>query len=137
MNSGKKWIFVAFCLVFISGLFSGIIIERKCLHCHPSEKWEKGERFSRREPLDRITKDLSLNSEQREAVGKIFEKHRPEFEVLHKQVRNNLSKLLDQIDKEICSVLNDKQKKKYEMLMKERKKHHSESGTRHDDINVR
>jgi hypothetical protein len=132
MNSGRKWMFIGICLVFIAGLFAGIVVERKFLNCRPGLKGETREKRSKQEPLDRMTKDLSLDKEQREAVKKIFEEHKPEFEALHKQVRDNLSKLLGEMDKEILNVLNNEQKKKYEIFVKERKKHHLEDGPRGD-----
>jgi hypothetical protein len=126
MNSSKKWIVVGICLVFIAGLFAGIVTERRFLNCHPRPGKEKKEKFSRKEALDRLTTDLSLNSEQKQSIDRIFEKHRPEFEAVHKQVGEKLTKLMDQMDKEIMRVLNDQQKKKFIKSIEERKKHHQD-----------
>jgi hypothetical protein len=124
MNSGKKWIFIGLCLVFISGLFAGIVVERKFLNCHAGPKEQRREKFQKKDALDRLTKDLSLNSEQRAAIDRIFDKHKPEFEALHKQVRVNITQIMDEMDKEILSTLNNQQKMKYENFIKERNKHH-------------
>ena len=123
MNSGKKWIYIGLCLVFISGLFAGIVIERKFLNSHHRPRHERREKFPKQEVLDKMTKDFSLSSEQRAAIDKIFDKHKPEFEAVHKQVKDNLTKIMHQMDDEILNVLNDSQKREYEKKIKERSKH--------------
>ena len=123
MNSEKKWIIIGLCLVFIAGLFVGVVVQRELLSRH-GQREERRENFSKKEALDRLTKNLSLNSEQRSAVDRIFDKHKPEFVLLHKQDISNEAKIMEQMDKDILGVLDDKQKKKFETFIIERKKHH-------------
>jgi hypothetical protein len=126
MNTSKTWISIGICLVFIAGLFAGIVVERKCLYCHTRPREVRREKFSKKDALDRLSKDLSLNSEQRVAIDKIFDKHRPEFEAARKDMGQKLDTLSGRMDVEISNVLNDQQKKKFALHLKERKKHHGE-----------
>ncbi len=128
MNSDKKWIFIGVVLVFISGVIAGIAVERKFLHCRSDGKGRVRERFSKEQVLDRLTRDLALNKTQRESVGEIFDRHKPEFKALHKQIKNNMSKLLGTIDAEILNVLDEGQKKKYKNIMKKKDKHRHKGG---------
>jgi len=123
MNSDRKWVFIGIILVFISGMIAGVAVERKVLHCHFERRDRPREKFSKEQILDRLTKELSLTEEQRKSVGNIFDSHKPEFKALHKQIRNNMKQLVGTIDQEIINVLDEKQKKKYEIIMKKRDRH--------------
>jgi Spy/CpxP family protein refolding chaperone len=133
MTSSKKWVVISLCIVFISGLFAGIIIEREFLHRHHGPGQEAHKKFSRKQTLDRLSMELSLNPGQKQAIGAIFKKHKPEFDAIHKQVRSDLNALVDTIDKEVSNVLNDEQKKKFQKIVEHRKYERRPQGRDHDE----
>lgn len=89
--------------------------------------YSQGMRMSSEERVKRIKEQLSLSDEQTKQVKKIFDQSQEEMmeEMMVNQgdreaMRSAITKITEKTDKEIEKILNDKQKKKYEEVKKER-----------------
>ncbi len=120
MKSVKVWIFIAVLLFYVTGVLSGILLERKIFRCRPPDwvfdkKDKRGKRL-KEELLNKMAKDLSLNAKQKEEVKKIFNKYEPNFEKIRREFKDKFSLLHKEVEGKIIKVLTDEQKKKLEKI---------------------
>lgn len=128
MNTGKKWMLLSVVLVFICGIFAGILVEREFLHSHSDRGHGKKGHDSTDFVAKKFAKDLSLTVDQQKKVEEIFNKHKPEFEAIRKDVKSRMKPIFVEMDKEILSVLDEGQKAKFKEMMKKKRAQDKKNG---------
>ena len=125
----KLKVIIATVAIFASGFAVGALVMHARLSGDVAEV--RGERpppkhFSaemRAEILDRMTEDLGLSEEQRNAIDVIIAKHQEQLSELWDPVREKSDALFDSMREGISSVLTDEQRVKYLEIIE---KHHKD-----------
>jgi len=74
--------------------------------------------FSKQHMVDRLSKKLSLDAEQKSKLQTIFETRRPQMLALRDEIRPKFEALRDSTRAEIRKILNPEQQVKFEELSK-------------------
>ncbi len=69
--------------------------------------------------LERITQELDLSEEQKDAVFKILKQTRMDLMQIRRMTEPRVRKIIDKTKRDVMSVLDDKQKEKFEILSKD------------------
>ncbi len=99
-------------LVFLAGLAGGVLGARLVLvnQVAPQMREHLGA-----PPLDRffLLRDLDLSPEQRESVRELLRLYRGRFEALHRELRPRVESLMDELDRDVETILTPDQLERY------------------------
>ncbi len=68
--------------------------------------------------MNGMSRRLALTEEQKNKLAPIFKKHKEEMDALAKTIRPKFETLKNKMDEELKSILDDKQKARFEKMRK-------------------
>ena len=108
-NHYKFWIVLSFLVVFVAGIFSGVIIEKQFLSNKLDKTFRKPPRKEKPRihfpTLDDMAKDLGLTSQQQEKIQEIFDNNEARLKILSQEVHKQFISMREQLMQEIKSIL--------------------------------
>lgn len=120
----KLQVWLAISLVFVLGAVTGASLDRFYLAQsgkRPSDRDRHfGGRGGPRGMVESLTKELNLNTEQTEAIKKIFEESRKDFSPNKLAECPGFKEARQRTNNQILGVLNPEQQKRYNELQAER-----------------
>lgn len=132
MNDKGK-IVRSFILGFVLGgalVYTGIHFYRH--YCKGQILWGRHHRFDSKKMLEKLSKELDLNANQRAQVEKILESNLPKFKELKESVRPKFDAIRESIQKEIRALLNPEQQIKFNKLVEDFEKRREKWEERRD-----
>ena len=117
-NHYKFWIALSFLIVFVAGIFGGILLQNKVL----DTKAEKKARSSRRDSvhfptLDDMAAELELSSTQKEQIREIFQNNEKRLREFRGKIHSQYSDLRTQLLIDIESSLTSEQAEKFDGMI--------------------
>jgi hypothetical protein len=106
----RSWAMAALASVFVAGAACGVLADRLLLAREPEQT-----PAALPDPLAR----LGVSAEQRRAIDAVFERHRPEFDVITRDIEPRLRAVGDAIDRDIAELLTPEQRKRLDALRAE------------------
>ena len=79
-------------------------------------RWKKGPEAMRQHMVEKFSKELHLNSEQKKQVAAIFEAKHPQMVELQKEMKPKLDALRNSTQAEVRKILTPEQEKKLDAL---------------------
>ena len=124
MKSTGVWIVVTVALFFVAGVLAGVFIERKLIDDRLPPPPPVDDRADKRMKLEvqRLSRELSLTPEQTEAVEKILDDHKEEFDTIRTEIHGRIKGMIDRVNAQIETVLDEKQTAKFREIQ-ERHRH--------------
>ncbi len=120
-NHYKFWIILSFLVVFVAGIFSGVIIERQFLSKKSDETSRKHPRTERQRihfpTLDDMAKELELTSQQQEKIQEVFDNNEARLKTLSQEVQKQFISMRAQFMQEIKSVLDQDQTLRFDAMI--------------------
>jgi Spy/CpxP family protein refolding chaperone len=114
-NKYKFWIVLSLVVAFGAGVTGGIFSER----CYLQKRHGRGDRGPDHPPsLEQMAKDLGLSADQKEQIGKIFERNEGKLKELRADMHGRLRSIRAEIKNEIDSVLTAEQRQKMDAMIK-------------------
>ena len=101
----------------ILGILVGINVGEWRAHENFGPHWKKG--GVKKHMVERFSKDLNLNSEQKKQVESIFEKQHPKMMALHDEMRPKFESLRKETQNEIKTLLTPDQQMKMDKITAE------------------
>jgi len=113
-NHYKPWIIFSFVIVFLAGVFGGILLEKHIIDKKPKKISQTKKRSSAHFPtLDIMAEELDLSLEQQEQIRKVFNNNEERLKELRIQINKQFFSMRSQLLSEIKNVLNKEQAIKF------------------------
>lgn len=137
-NHYKFWIVLSFLIVFVAGIFGGVLLQDKVLDTKAEKKSRSSRRSSVHFPtLDDMATELGLNSSQKEQIQEIFQNNEKRLREFRGKIHNQYSDLRTQLLIDIKSALTAEQAEKFDGMInrymsqrkeaKEKRRNHSKN----------
>jgi Spy/CpxP family protein refolding chaperone len=119
-NRMKMQVWLVILAVFGLGGITGVSLDRVYLSRNPDKQAASGPRRGPGHMVDRLTKDLNLNTEQADSIRKIFEESRKEFPPSKLAECPGFKEARQRTRERVNAVLNPEQQKLYQQKEQER-----------------
>lgn len=117
-NHYKFWIVLSFLVVFIAGIFGGILLQDKVLDKKAEKRTHPTRRGSIHFPtLDDMAVELELNGTQQEQIREIFQNNEKRLKEFRSTIHTQYSNLRTQLLSEIKSTLTTEQAKEFDGMI--------------------
>jgi len=120
-NHYKFWIVLSFLVVFVAGIFSGVIIEKQFLSNKSENTFRKPPRKERQRihfpTLDDMAKELELTSQQQEKIQEIFDNNEERLKILSHEVKKQFISMREQFMAEVKNVLDQDQTIRFDAMI--------------------
>ncbi len=137
MQRSKGFALIFLVGAFLAGVAVGVTADRTMEHNRPG-------RHGPRSPLDRMARDLDLNSAQRASFDTILEARRKQMRQLFDPIRPKMDSLMaldkvmrDSTHEQLRLLLTPEQREKFDKMHTEAMKHEAESRARRDSARAR
>ncbi len=107
--------------VFLLGAFAGMFAAHRYYRHHgPSFAWE-GTKAAERAIVDRLSRELSMDSRQKEQLREIVREAQAEIAPIRRKMRPEIEAVLSHADEEVRKILRPDQRTKFDEIVAKRK----------------